>query len=146
VSNAPEGGCKVVAHFVDGRVLKGTIRDFSADKPLFHLVPAEPGVAPLKVPTGALKAVFFVKDYAGDAKRRDRADFDAAPPQGRRLLVHFKDGETIAGITSAFAPDKPGFFMTPADPNTNNDRIFVLRGAVARVEWVTASPASTQAR
>lgn len=146
MSNASDGGCKVVARFVDGRVLKGTIRDFAPDKPVFHLVPAEPGVAALKVPTGALKAVFFVKDYAGDAKRRDRADFDAAPPQGRRLLVHFKDGETIAGTTSAFAPDKPGFFMTPADPNTNNERIFVLRGAVARVEWVAASPVSAKAR
>ena len=141
MAQGPEIGCRVVARFVDGRVLKGTIHDFAPGKAVFHIQPTEPGSPTLKVPVGALKALFFVKDYEGDPKRKDRTDFDDASAQGRRLIVHFTDGEAVAGITSAFAPDKPGFFMTPADPNTNNDRIFVLRGAVRRIEWVADVPA-----
>ena len=136
MAQGSETGCRVVAHFTDGRVLKGTIHDFAPNKLLFHLVPLETGAAPLKIPVGALKALFFVKDYEGNPERRDRIDFDDAPAQGRRLIVHFQDGEKIAGTTSAFAPDKPGFFMTPADPHANNERIFVIRTAVRRIEWV----------
>jgi len=141
--NATARECRVVAHFADGRVLKGTIRDFSPDKPLCHLVPEEPGEAALKIQLGTLKALFFVKDYSGDSQRRDRVDFDDAPAQGRRLIVHFKDGEAVAGTTSAFAPDKPGFFISPTDPAANNERIFILRSAVKRVEWVQNVPAAT---
>ncbi|HEX6850205.1 MAG TPA: hypothetical protein VF139_02275 [Candidatus Polarisedimenticolaceae bacterium] len=147
MAQGPEVGCRVVARFADGRVVKGTIQDFAPGRALFHIQPSEPGAAPMKVPVGALKALFFVKDYEGDPKRKDRVDFDEASGQGRRLIVHFTDGEAIAGITSAFAPDKPGFFMTPADPNTNNERIFVLRSAVRRVEWIVGTPsAATEPR
>lgn len=134
--------CRVVARFTDGRVLKGTIHDFAPNKALFHLEPLEPGLAPMKIPVGALKALFFVKDYEGDPKRKDRLDFDDASVQGRRLIVHFKDGEKIAGTTTTFGPDKPGFFMTPADPHANNERVFVIRGAVSRIEWVADVPAA----
>ena len=134
--------CRVVARFVDGRVLKGTIRDFAPNKVMFHLQPSEMGVAPLKIPVGALKALFFVRDYEGNPDRKDRQDFDDAPGTGRRLVVHFKDGEKIAGTTNSFAPDNPGFFMTPADPAANNERVFVIRSAVSRIEWVADVPAA----
>jgi hypothetical protein len=143
MAQGPEASCRVVARFTDGRVLKGTIHDFAPNKVLFHLEPLEPGLAPMKIPVGALKALFFVKDYEGDPKRKDRVDFDDVANPGRRLIVHFADGEKIAGTTSAFAPDKPGFFMTPADPHANNERIFVIRTAVRRIEWVADVPAAS---
>ena len=146
MGQGPSTSCRVVARFTDGRVLKGTIHDFAPNKTLFHLEPLEPGQAPMKVPVGSLKALFFVKDYEGNPKRQDRQDFDDVSTQGRRLIVHFKDGEKIAGTTTTFAPDKPGFFMTPSDPHANNERVFVIRSAVARIEWVADVPASSQAR
>lgn len=142
----PEITCRVVARFVDGRVLKGTIRDFAPNKTLFHLDPLEHGTAPMRIAIGQLKALFFVKDYEGNPDRKDRVDFDDVSAPGRRLIVHFADGEQIAGTTSVFAPDKPGFFMTPSDPHANNERVFVIRGAVRRIEWVADVPAQRLAR
>lgn len=136
-------GCKVVARMRDGRVLKGTTRDFSPMKPKFHLEPAgDVKAEPLQIQIGALKALFFVKDYDGDASRRDDPGFDPGVGQGRKILVMFEDGERISGYTNGYSPDKPGFFVVPADPRTNNERIFVSREAVKRVEWVTREAAA----
>lgn len=136
------GVCKVVARFADGHVLKGTVQDFAPSRTVFHLIPGEPGAVPVKVSVDSLKALFFVKDFVGDPKREDRVDLDDCRDQGRRLIVHFADGEKIAGTTTAFAPDHPGFFIVPADREGNNERIYVVRSAVRRVEWVTGVPAA----
>lgn len=136
------GACKVVARFADGRVLKGTVQDFAPNRPAFHLIPGAPGEAPVKVQMGDLKALFFVKDFTGDPKRKDRVDLDGCREQGRRLIVHFVDGEKVAGTTTAFAPDHPGFFVVPADREGNNERVYVVRSAVRRIEWVTGVPAA----
>ena len=62
----------VVARFLDGRVIKGTTQDFAPLKTRFHLFPWGDEVAkPLDIPTGALKALFFVKSYDGDPERID---------------------------------------------------------------------------
>ena len=51
------------------------------------------------------------------------------------VQVTFKDGETLVGATQGYQPDRPGFFLTPADPKSNNERIFVVTKAVARVSF-----------
>ena len=138
-------GSSVVARFLDGRVLKGTTHDFAPHKPIFHLaVWGEPSAKAITVPLGALKALFFVRSYEGDAKRVDDLDLANAKGQGRRLAVTFADGETICGFTSAYSKDKSGFFVIPADPNGNNARVFVLAAAVKKIEWADApAPART---
>jgi hypothetical protein len=141
VTGGSSGICKVVARFTDGRVLKGTIQDFAPNRPLFHLITDDPGAASVKIPVGALKALFFVKDFAGNPNRKDRNEFPDRPVQARRLVVHFADGEKLAGTTTAFAPGCPGFFVVPADPEGNNERVFVVRSAVKRIEWVQGVPA-----
>jgi len=131
---------RVVVHFHDGRVLKGTTRDFTPNKPKFHLCPDEDETArPLEVPLGALKALFFVKTWDGDPERVDDNSFERVSGQGRRMLVTFSDGEVMAGFTMGYASNKPGFFLIPADPKSNNDRVFVVKSAVTRVEFVMAS-------
>jgi hypothetical protein len=40
--------------------------------------------------------------------------------------VTFADGEAILGTTLNYRPDGQGFFVSPADPGTNNTRIFVV--------------------
>jgi hypothetical protein len=132
---------RVVAHFLDGRLLKGTTQDFFPNRASFHLQPADGGPT-AEVRCKTLKALFFVKEYAGDARRRDLRGFLSAPgetAQGRKMAVRFKDGELLCGYSLSYLPDREGFFMFPADSGSNNLRIYVL--ATATVE-VKAGPAA----
>ena len=133
-------GRLVVARFQDGRVLKGTTQDFSPGKPTLHLfLWGEEHGKPVAIPIGALKAIFFVKSYSGDPERDDAYDFEVASGQGRRVRVTFQDGEVVSGFTFGYSPDKPGFFVIPADPGSNNVRIFVVAKATKAVEWISAA-------
>jgi hypothetical protein len=80
-----------------------------------------------------LKALFFVKTYDGD-KRHEKSYDDRVPGGGRKITVHFTDGETVVGYTTGYSPDRPGFYMVPADMKGNNERIFVISSATSNVE------------
>jgi hypothetical protein len=125
---------KVVAHFVDGRMIKGVTTDFLAAKDMFHLAPADaaPGARPLDVRVADLKALFFVKDFGGVSGRRRTQDFEK-PPVGRKIKVTFKDGEILVGTTQAYQAGRPGFFVVPADTGSNNERCFVVAAATKEV-------------
>lgn len=126
---------RIVARFADGRMVKGTTQDFSVTRDYFHVILPEAGQPPVRVPIPALKAVFFVKDHAGNPEYAEKKAFDTVVP-GRKLQVVFKDGETLVGATTAYDAARPGFFMTPADPKSNNDRIFVVARAVRAVAFI----------
>ena len=88
---------RVVARFSDGKVLKGTTQDFFPNRPSFHLIPTDGGNG-LEIRCKQLKAVFFVKTFEGDSKRKDVRGFIAAPAetaQGKKIAVRFKDGELL---------------------------------------------------
>ncbi len=128
----------VVARFLDGRTLKGTTHDFAPNKAEFHLQAegAERSSA-VKVSAAELKAILFVKSYTGDPARRDAYSFEESGGQGgRRIRIRFADGETMAGYTMGYNARKQGFFLIPADPDGNNERVYVLNAAVSGVEWV----------
>ena len=83
----------------------------------------------IEVRVRQLKAVFFVKTFEGDPERVDVGGFIDGPqetPQGRKIAVRFRDGEFTCGYTMSWSPDRDGFFLFPADPGSNNDRIYVL--------------------
>lgn len=127
---------KVVVHARDGKLLKGTTRDFFPNRPLFHIQPAD-GSPSVEVRCKTLKAVFFVKDFNGDSSRRDAFGFLASPSetkQGMKVAVRFKDGELLCGYSLTYSVDREGFFMFPADPKSNNVRIYVLVGATTDVK------------
>ena len=126
---------RVVARFADGRTLKGTTQDFAPTKDAFHVITSEGGARPIKVVLADLKAVFFVKDLIGNALYNESKEFLRTVP-GKRLQVTFADGEMIVGSTQAFHPDGPGFFLVPADPRSNNDRVFVVMKAVRSVSVI----------
>ncbi|MEZ5417270.1 MAG: hypothetical protein R2708_08000 [Vicinamibacterales bacterium] len=126
---------RVVARFADGRIVKGTTQDFSVTRDYFHVIPPEAGAAPIRVVVRELKAVFFVKDHVGNKEYNERKQFDRLVP-GRKLQVVFKDGEALVGSTTAYDAARPGFFMTPADPKSNNDRIYVVARAVRAVAFI----------
>jgi hypothetical protein len=138
--NAPAAnGSAVVARFTDGRVLKGTTQDFAPGKTVFHLhVWGDDHARGIAIPIGALKALFFVKTYDGNPEHRENLDVAAASGQGRRIVVTFADGEVVAGFTTGYAKDKLGFFVVPADPESNNARIFVVNASVTSVAWADA--------
>lgn len=133
---------KVVVRFADGRVMKGVTQDFSPMRPLFHLHVAGGEMTPIQ--TKLLKAVFVVRDLEGDRARQDTKGFLTLPAEtnaGKKIAVRFKDGELICGYTNAWTPERPGFFVTPADPNTNNVRVYVVSASAAEVK---AGPAAEQ--
>ena len=127
---------RVVARFADGRVLKGTTQDFSVSPRFLPRHPRRtPAPTPVRVNVPALKAVFFVKDHTGDKDYNEKKAFDKLVP-GRKLQVTFRDGEVLVGSSTAYDAARPGFFMTPADPKSNNDRIFVVMKAVRSVAFI----------
>lgn len=142
MSTMPASGSAVVARFTDGRVLKGTTHDFSPSKAVFHLHGVCDATARgLLVPLASLKALFFVKSYEGNAKHVENLDFAAAAGQGRRIVVTFIDDEVVAGFTTGYAKDKQGFFVVPADPRSNNARIYVVTASVKSVAWANGPAA-----
>ncbi len=132
---------KVVAHFLNGKLVKGATQDFFPNRPLFHVQPVDGGKS-VEVRCRELKAVFFVRDLVGNPSRRDLRGFLGSPAetrQGKKLAVLFKDGELLCGYSLAFSPDRDGFFMFPSDAESNNLRIYVLIAACAEVK---AGPAA----
>jgi hypothetical protein len=131
----------VVAHYLDGRLQKGTTQDFNPSRPAFHLIPPDGGPV-MEILCRLLKAIFFVKDLHGNAKRQDLRGFIAAPASsahGKKLAVRFKDGEVLCGYTLSFRPDREGFFLFPADAAGNNVRIYIAIAATAEIK---AGPAA----
>jgi hypothetical protein len=123
----------IVARFTDGRMLKGTTHDFAPDKDVFHLyVDGDESKPAVTIRMGALKAVFFVKTYQGNRYHVEDKNFRPGADQGRRIRVIFKDKEEIAGFAPGSVAGRSGFFILPADPASNNARIFVVHSAVAK--------------
>jgi Family of unknown function (DUF6982) len=129
---------KVVFRYKDGYIVKGFTVDFSPKKAIFHVTPLEPPNANLmEVQLADLKAVFFVKSFTGHPENKKSNGFDGSEPiAGRRIKVTFKDGETMVGTTHGYHPYRPGFFVVPADPESNNERCFVVLSATKDVEFV----------
>jgi len=135
-----QGKAKVVVAYLDGRRLKGYVYDFSAVKDVFflfpddghadHVQPSEHGTA---IKMAELKAVFFVKEFAGDPKYNEVIPAEMHR-HGRKVEVTFSDGEKRFGVTEAYNRQKPGFFLFPADPKSNNDHIFVVNKNVKDVK------------
>jgi hypothetical protein len=81
-----------------------------------------------------LKGVFTVRTFEGDPDNRSRRDVERAG-LGRKIKVTFKDGEVVVGYTSGYSPDRSAFFVFPADPDNNTERIFVVTDATQSVEF-----------
>lgn len=130
---------KVVLRFADRRILKGTTADFFPGKDVFHLMVLDNPVEekPIEVWIKDLKAVFFVKDFAGNPQHVKSNEFDPVRPQsGRKIRVEFKDGEVLVGTTMGYQPGRQGFFITPADTGANNERCYVVSAFTKEISFV----------
>ena len=130
---------KIVAHFQDGRLLKGFTTDFLPAKDRFHVVAEGQavGTKPLEVRVGDLKALFFVRTFEGNPAHHDSVDATSGRAgAGRGIRVVFRDGEVMAGTTQGYDKSRPGFWLTPADPASNNERCFVVAAATQEVSFI----------
>ena len=126
---------KVVARFRNGAVIKGFTRNFFANKDVFHISPPEdPYGEGRGISMKDLKAVYFVRDFNGNPRYDERKRYgDEDTPSGRRVEIKFSDGETQIGSTLAYGRDRMGFFFKPADPQSNNIRVFAISSSVEKV-------------
>jgi hypothetical protein len=130
---------KIVVQRLDGSVMKGITRDFMPNKEIFHLEPADapPDSKTIPVFVKELKAVFFVKDFTGNSQYHDRKEFNPNKAiLGRKIKVVFQDGEILIGTIQGYQPGRPGFFVFPADPKSNNDRCYVISSATRQVSFI----------
>ena len=130
---------KIVVHYQDGRINKGVTSDFFPNKDVFHLLPvnALPETKPILVSIQELKAVFFVKTFEGNPEYKDNKEWEPDKTVvGRKIQVIFKDGEVLVGTTHGYQPGRPGFFIHPADPQSNNERCFVISSATQEVSFI----------
>ena len=129
---------KIVARFLDGKMVKGYTQNFFPNRPVFHVVPMDAAsmTKPVEIQVSKLKAVFFVRDFLGNKDHDERKGLAPGEQvQGRLIEVTFKDGEVLVGSTTGYDPKRPGFFFFPIDPKSNNIKAYILSSALRGVRF-----------
>jgi hypothetical protein len=125
---------KIVVHTKEGKIFKGVTQDFEPERESFHFLPHEGGGVPVRFRVDELKALFWVRDYLGNRHFVPRRNFERMG-DGHRAIARFEDGEEIWGTLDAEPPgEERGFFLTPADREDNNIRIYVVRSALKELK------------
>ena len=126
---------KIVVHYTDGKLVKGFTNDFFPNKTQFHMTEQSSNEI-IDIDVSDLKAIFFVKDFDGNPDYQERKGFlEDQKIQGRKVRIIFQDGEAIVGSVLGYDSKRQGFFMIPSDPESNNNRIFVVATATTDVEF-----------
>lgn len=139
---------KVVMRFADGKVLKGFLDEFSQESSKVWF--EELGQKQINsVPVQDLKAIFFVRSFEGDSGHKEKKKYGISQNRGRKIFLKFNDGETMVGFIQGDVPwdkgfflskphdKKTGFFVVPADEESNNVKAFIIRSSV---KDITAIP------
>jgi len=129
---------KVVVRYSDGKLIKGFAQDFFPNKERFHLIPADnPSGGAVEVSMKDLKAIFMVRDFIGSSLYKERKKYiEGEKPSGKKVEVTFSDGEVLVGSTLGYDPKRQGFFIFPADPKSNNIRVYAVCSAVEKVRYL----------
>ena len=126
-------GNQIVVRFIDGSVKKGHTNDFVPNKISFHLNNTDGEIEEINIEN--IKAIFFVRDLNG-AQGYIYNYKDNIPGGGKKIQVEFNDGEIIVGYVLGYSPERQGFFMTPADLEGNNLRIYAVAAAVKKTQFL----------
>jgi hypothetical protein len=129
------GWQKVIARFIDGRIVAGYTNDFHPSKQQLHLFSNPRQGESTFIPLARLKALFFVREFSGNPALVESKDFVDAP-QGRKVEVTFHDNEVMVGSTLGYRGDGNGFFLHPADGRSNNLRVFVTAAGLRRMRFL----------
>jgi hypothetical protein len=135
---------KVILRFIDGKMLKGYIRDLKIAEEYLYL--EDESSHQLKVRLKELKAIFYVKKFEGERGHQEKKAAAGIRPGAKRVFVKFKDGETIMGNMESDIPWQEGrffesmkekaFTIIPVDEGSNNTRILVVTTAVKDVAMI----------
>jgi len=134
---------KVVVKYTNGKVIKGFMQNFSPNKDWFHLIPPDKhSEETIEVFIDRLKAIFVVRDFNGNPQYHERKNYmNGENPSGLKLEVTFADGEVMVGSSMlSYDPKRPGNFIIPADPESNNIRVYVVSSAVKSVRQLFDHP------
>jgi len=104
-----------------------------------------------RLPYTDVKAVCFVKDFAGPEAGPERRVFATRPKsEGLWVRMKFRDGEEMDGLlaNNLLHLERHGFMVTPPDASSRNQRLFVPRAALLEflVLGVVGSPLRRLAR
>jgi hypothetical protein len=91
------------------------------------------------VPYDEIKSVCFVKDFEGARERLEAKIFQTRPKmEGLWVRMMFRDGDVIDGVlpNNLLGFDRQGYTITPPEPYSNNQRIFVPREALTWIQVV----------
>ena len=132
-------GEKVVIHLRDGTLKKGFLKVLDEDAEIVEIEKLDGMLQGFHFDD--IKAVFFVKDFEGKRNYRERKVFTYRPTEDiKRIYIKFFDKEGLWGYIQGPLPWEKGFyldgkkrrglFVYPADPDSNNLRIYVVLTAV----------------
>jgi hypothetical protein len=124
------GRYKVVIRFINGDIQKGFVDDFWPSAKMILFKDRTGKEAELKLKD--LKALFYVNRFEGNKKHPEAKQYPTkdSMPAGVAVRIKFKDNEMLEGLASNTSLSSTGFFLTPADPESNNKRIFVVKSAL----------------
>ena len=128
---------KVIVWFRDRRIVTGGTHNFKSNRETFHVTEIHDEKKIIEIPMSQLKAIFFVKTLQKNEDRLSPEDFSLESFNdvlGRKVKITFSDGEVMYGIIHGYTPHMKGFFIFPADQESNNKRAFVIRESTAAVE------------
>jgi hypothetical protein len=144
--SGPKEERKVVIHLDGGKVIKGYI-DFDGSNPIEYFKASDPDASgaisvrsldmkepALSIRVREIKAIFVVKSFRGDQKRRGLRFYSNGPALGSVWAeIQFKDHEIIEGLIENSVQHLlgDGFLLKPSDPGSNNLCIYVNKAAIA---------------
>lgn len=103
----------------------------------------KPDGALVLLPYEEVKSVCFVKDFEAEAEAR-RIFLTRPKLEGLWVRMQFRDGEIMDGVlpNNLLSWDIAGFTVTPPEPDSNNQRVFVPRSALRSIQvlGVVGSP------
>ncbi len=145
MAGSGKSSLKVVARLRNGKVIKGYVdaipaSDFDAllqesafSLPLEIALRSAESSETLKLPLHSLKALFFVKSFAGRKDYKEVKFFEKNPPiKGLWVRVKFFDNEHLEGVVrnSLQYLVEPGFFLKPPDLQSNNEILYVIKNSL----------------
>ena len=141
---------KVLVRRLEGQVLAGYASPQTYLRPDGVEVLTREGQVAL-VPYQSLKAVYFVREFDPESGAEEKKLFQSRPKlEGLWVRMRFRDDDVLDGIlpNDLLQLSEQGLTITPPDPYSNNQKIFVPRLALKEltVLGVIGSPLSKPPR
>lgn len=137
---------RIVVNLRDGTVVKGyletavptdlasLLQNPTRGFPTRLILQSDNGQGNHEIDVTTAKAIFFVKSFQGDKEKHPVRFYANGPAvHGIWVEVRFNDGEVVEGVihNSIHHLVEEGFLMSPSDPDSNNEVIYVLKSSIS---------------